>query len=110
MFHAIYLQSMRTNLSKRTIHTISDLWAEYHIDALPRKKCANFENNLWHKHVEEHLGPIDVRSFSRDVLMDFLLPFRRKYSPALGARVQSLLSQLGGYAVERRLIEFSPAY
>ena len=58
------LQSIRTKLSQRTIHTISDLWAEYHIDALPRKKCAKFENNLWHKHFEEHLGPIDVRSFT----------------------------------------------
>ena len=102
--------SSRSQLAKRDIHTISELWAEYHIDALLRKKSAKFENQMWHKHVEKHLGTLDVRSFTRDTLIDFLIPFRRKHSPSLGARVQAILSQLGGYAVERRVLEFSPAY
>ena len=104
------IHNSRSNLAKRDIQTISDLWAEYHIDALPRKKSAKFENGMWHKHVEKALGPLDVRSFTRDILIAFLVPFRRNHSPALGARVQALLSQLGGYAVERRVLEFSPAY
>lgn len=100
----------RSQLAKREIQTISDLWAEYHIDALQRKKSAKFENQMWHKHVEKQLGSLDIRSFTRDTLMDFLVPFRREHSPSLGARIQALLSQLGGYAVERRVLEFSPAY
>lgn len=104
------VSSMRSNLAKRDIHTISDLWKEYHVDALTRKKSAKAENQLWNKHIEPHLGPIDVRSFKRELLMDFLVPYRRAHSPALGAKIQALLSQLGGYAVERRVLEFSPAY
>lgn len=102
--------ALRSKLANREIQTISDLWKEYHIDALTRKKSARAENQLWNKHIEPHLGPIDVRSFKRSLLMDFLVPYRREHSPALGAKIQALLSQLGSYGVERRVLEFSPAY
>ena len=100
----------RKLLLERNIHTVGELWAEYHIDALPRKKSAKFENQLWHKHLDSYFGQLDIRSFTRDMILDFLVPYRRKNSPALGARIQAIISQLGAYAVERRVLQFSPAY
>ena len=97
-------------LGKREVHTIGRLWKDYHQDALTRKKSAIFENQMWNKHLESFFGPLDIRHFTRDTLLDFLSPFRNKHSPAVGARVQAILSQLGNYAVERRVVQFSPAY
>lgn len=104
------LVASRSRLAKREVHTISDLWREYHLEAGQRKKSAYLENKLWLKHVDPYLGPLDIRSFTRDTVMDFLIPFRQENSPATGARIQALISQLGGFAVERRVLEFSPAY
>ena len=100
----------KSALSKRTIHTIQQLWEEYHQDALMNKKSAIFESQLWGKHLRAYFGDLDIRSFTRATILDFILPFRRNHSPALSARVQAIISQLGNYAVERRLLEFSPAY
>lgn len=102
--------SIKSSLAKREIHTVQQLWSEYHQDALLRKKSAIFENQLWNKHLAGLFGELDVRNFTRNTILDFLVPFRRSHSPALSTRVQALLSQLGNYAVERRVLEFSPAY
>lgn len=101
---------LKASLTNRKMHTIQQLWSEYHSDSLSTKKSALFENQLWNKHAKSHFGNLDLRSFTRDTILDFLVPFRRTHSPALAARVQAIISQLGAYAVERRVLEFSPAY
>ncbi len=94
----------------RQYHNIGELWAEYHKQAKSIKKCADFENSLWNKHVASALNNIDLNHFNRDTILDFLIPFRNSHSPALGARIQALISQLGAFAVEQRVAEYSPAY
>lgn len=100
----------KSSLAKRKYHTISDLWESYYKEALKRKKSAKNENQMWNKHLAGVFGPMDVRSFKRETIMDFLIPYRRNNSPSLSAKVQALLSILGTFAVEQRVLEFSPAY
>jgi integrase len=99
-----------SSLRKRNYHTLSELWDGYHKEALTRKKSAVNENQLWFKHLSDHFGDMDVRKFSRDAILDFLIPYRKNHSPALAVKIQALLSILGTFAVEQRVLEFSPAY
>jgi hypothetical protein len=79
-------------LKRRKYHTISDLWDDYHQDALTRKKSAVDEKRMWHKHLEHHFGNMDIRKFTRETVLDFIIPYRKNHSPSLSAKIQAILT------------------
>lgn len=106
------LMAKKRKATTRNIKTVGDIWSKYFSEIETVKKSSEFELSLWRSHLKKPFGKLDIESFTRDRLLDFIKPFRIELagSPCLVNRTQALITRVANYAVEERIIPTSPAF